>query len=69
MQPDYKKLFFRKVGQQQITLEMMEEKARTLEAMTRSMADMSDAFSACVVRLKEIQEHDTKSFSLLEDEE
>ena len=68
MKPDYKKLFYRKVGQQQITLEMMEEKARSLEAIVRSMSDMSEAFSACVARLKEIQEEDTSKFSVYEDE-
>ena len=69
MKPDYKKLFYRKVGQQQITLEMMEEKARALEAIVRSMSDMSEAFSACVARLKEIQEEDTSQFSVFEDEQ
>ena len=68
MKPDYKKLFYRKVGQQQITLEMMEEKARSLEAIVRSMSDMSEAFSACVARLKQIQEEDTSQFSVFEDE-
>ena len=76
MKPDYKKLFYRKVGQQQITLEMMEEKAKTMESMAqslnalaRSMSDMSEAFSACVARLKEIQEEDTSQFSVFEDEQ
>ena len=75
MKPDYKKLFYRKVGQQQITLEMMEEKAQTvasltksMEALTKSMDEMSGAFTACVARLKEIQKEDTDMFGVFEDE-
>ena len=82
MKPDYKKLFYRKLGQQEITLELMEEKAKTMEAMAqsldamaqsldamaKSMNDMSQAFSACVVRLKKIQEEDTGKFNVFEDE-
>ena len=75
MKPDYKKLFYRKLGQQEITLELMEEKAKTIEsmaqsldAMAQSMNDMSQAFSACVARLKKIQEEDTGKFNMFEDE-
>ena len=68
MKPDYKKLFYRKVGQQQITLEIMEEKAQTVAALTKSMDEMSQAFNACVARLKEIQKEDTEMFGVFEDE-
>ena len=68
MKPDYKKLFYRKVGQQQITLEIMEEKAKSMEALTRTMEEMSTAFVACVERLKEIQREDTDQFDIFEDE-
>ena len=68
MKPDYKKLFYRKTGQQQIILEIMEEKARTIEALTKSMDDISKAFSVCVARMKEIQKEDTDMFTLFEDE-
>ena len=68
MKPDYKKLFYRKVGQQQITLEVMEEKAKSMEALTKSMDDMSRAFASLVARLKEIQKEDTDMFGVFEDE-
>ena len=68
MKPDYKKLFYRKVGQQQITLEIMEEKAQTVAALTKSMDEMSQAFTKCVARLKEIQKEDTDNFGVFEDE-